>query len=151
VLGLRGPVQGERLLEPLDGEARVPAPVGRLPEALQGARPQGVRLGALEELGVEPFDLVQVSQAEDDLGLEEGPSDVAAAVLRARGEPVLGDAEPAPELAQKLERGDAVPGLDPRDVGRRAAREREPALAEPGFLARAAKPPADGARVVDVR
>ena len=48
---------------------------------------------------------------------------------------ILGNAEPAAELAQELERGDAVARLDARDVRGRAAREGELPLAEACLLA----------------
>ena len=59
------------------------------------------------------------------------------AAVRAGREVVLGDAEAAAELAEELEGGDAVAGLDARDVGRRAAREGELPLAQTGPFARA--------------
>ena len=74
-------------------------------------------------LGVELLGLREIAQAKSDLGLEQQPAAIADR-LRAGGEDVLGHAEPSSELTQELKkRGDAVSGLDPRDVGRRAAWE----------------------------
>jgi hypothetical protein len=112
VLGLRRPVERERALEVLDGEAWIAAPVGDLAEAFVSARAESVRRGVLQEVGVEALRVLEVLQAEGDLGFQERAAGVAAAVLRARREPVLGDPEPAAELAQQLEGRNAVPGLD---------------------------------------
>src|SRR6186997_1028238 len=68
-----------------------------------------------------------------------------------RREVLLVDAESRRDLAQQLQRGHALASFEPREVGRRAAGERELALAEPGGDPRLLQAPARGDRVVDVR
>ena len=92
---------------------------------------------SLEHLRVQALGELELAQPERDLGLEVCA--VALVRVRPRREIVLGDAEPAAELAKELERRDPVTRLDPRDVGRRAAREGQLPLAEAGGLPRCAK------------
>jgi hypothetical protein len=150
VLGLGGPVELERPLEALDRLARPAAAVRHLAEALVRLRPREVGARVLEHRREEALRQVELLQAERDLGLEEGPARLEAAVLRPGGEPVLGDPEPPAELAEELERRDAVTRLDAGDVGGRAAGKGQLPLAQPGLLARRAKAQADRAGVIDV-
>ena len=102
----------------------------------QSGEPFGAesRRRALEKRRVEALGLVELVQAERNLGLDENAASVPAHVGAGR-QVVLGNAEPAAELAQQLEGGDAVARLDARDVRGRAAREGELALAEACLLA----------------
>src|SRR6185503_10011628 len=103
---------------------------GEMAEPLFGDGPlAGVRR-VHRGLGVELVRALDVVEAQRDLGLERG--EVLGLRLLARGEVVLGHAEAPAELPEELERGDPVARLDPRDIRRRAARERELALAQPG-------------------
>ena len=105
--------------------------------------------GRLQDVLVEPLRVVGVAEAQRQLGVEQTRVVGRRAILTG-GEIVLADAEPAAELAQELQRRDAVAGLDARDVRRRAAREGEIALGEACALARGAQPLAYRDRVVDM-
>jgi hypothetical protein len=102
-------VELERALEVLDGVTWLPAPVGHLPEARMRVRTGGI---PRNHLRVQRFRACEVVEAKRELGLEERAGRLARSVRGTRGQPVLGDAETAPELAKKLEGGNAVPGLD---------------------------------------
>ena len=93
--------------------------------------------------------LLELVQAERDLGFgQEGA--VLERPFCSRCQEVLGDVETPAELAQELEGRDAVTGLDPRDVGGRAARERQLALAEPDPFPRGLESLANRGGAVDV-
>jgi hypothetical protein len=104
--------------------------------------------GLVEQLRVEVVGRLEVVEAQRDFGLQ-GLA-VARLGVRPGGEIVLGDAEPPPELAEELEGRDPVAGLDPRDVRRRAARESQLSLAEPGGFPRGSKAVSYRPWIVDV-
>jgi hypothetical protein len=128
---------------------RIAAAKRDLSEPCEGVRPGGVVRRLLASLDVESLGLSEISQAQSDLGLEELCAR-AGGRIGAGGEKVLSYSEPSSQLTQKLEGGDAIPGLDPRDVRGRAAGERQLALAEAGPNACGAQTLAHRLRAVDV-
>jgi len=131
-----------------DGRLPVMQEVRDLAEAGVRRRALAVAGALLEHLRVEGLGELEVVEAERYLGLEGGS--VAPLRVCPGGEVVLRDAEPAPQLAQKLEGRDAVARLDAGDVGRRTAGEGQLALAQPGRLSGCAETLAYRVGVVDV-
>ena len=139
----------QRLVEVLDRLARVAAAERELPEALECAAALPRLLGSVERLLEETRGGVEVVEAERELGLREQV--VLPAGARVAGREVLaGHAEPLPQQLEHLERGRAHARLDPRDVRRRAARERELALAQSDLLTRFLDANSDRSRIVDM-
>lgn len=139
---------GQRLLEEGNRRPRVAAAERDL---TQPGEPFGAesRRRALEKRRVEALGLVELVQTQSNLGLDENPDSVPPNVGAGR-QIVLGDAEPAPELAQQLEGRNPVARLDARDVRGRAARKGELALAEARLLAGDLKSLAHSSGAVDM-
>src|SRR6266508_1768654 len=112
------------------------------------ARPLFRADGLLERVHEEPAGLLALVEPHRDLGFEQAARVVAP--LRAGCQVVLAHAQTAPHLAEELEGGNPVARLDSRDVRRRAALERELALAQAGALTRFFESATDLYGVVDM-
>ena len=149
VMAERAAHQLEGLLEERDRPGRVAAAEGQLAEPLE--RPGlGARfLRGLERFEEELLRDLEVVEAERELGLGQ-----AVELRRPRAAPLREElrahAEALAQLVQHLERGRAHAGLDPGDVGRRAAREGELALAHADPLPCLPQPFTNGERRIDV-
>jgi hypothetical protein len=122
----------ERLLEQLDRLTHSLGTECDLPEACE--RGAARRIARLQVGAVEALGFLELSEPEGDLRLDE-LGGIGCRRLDACREPLPGDIEPQGELLDHLERRDTGARLDPRDVGRRATGEREPALGQAGALA----------------
>jgi hypothetical protein len=140
----------ERPLELGDRAPRVSPPEGQLAETSVNMSSEAFARGSLEQAVVEPLGVLEVSKPKGDLGLDQRRAQLVGAGVRAGRQVVLRHAQLSSELAQKLEGGDAVAGFDPRDVGRGAARERQPALAQSRLLAGGAQAFPYLAGIIDV-
>ena len=137
----------ERLLEQFD----------RLPDLLAakcdltetGERGCARRIAGLQVSAVEALGLVDLAEPECDLRLDELQR-LERLRVHAGREPLAGDVDPQGELVDHLERRHPGSGLDPRDVGRGAAGERELALRQARPLARCLQADSDLAGRVDV-
>ena len=129
----RVPVERERALELLDREARVAPAVRDLAKARVRVRLDVVVGASLSIFVYRPSASSSSPSRSATSASRTAPSRSGGSTPVARI--VLGDAEPAAQLAKELERRDPVARLDPRDVGRGAAGEGELPLAEAGGLA----------------
>ena len=107
------------------------------------------RGAALERLRVQVLGDLELIEPERDVGLEQLVG--LGRPARAGGQVVLLHADAARQLAQDLERRNAIAALDPADVHGGASLERELALAQPGGEPGLLQSSADGGRIVHVR
>ena len=144
------PRQTQRLFEGLNGAARLTAFERNLSEACKRSRALVVGRGCVECLVVELLGGIELAEAKCDLGIEQRPVLRQEVAVEPGRKPVLAHSEAPAHLAEELERRDPLAGLDPRDIGGRAAFEGELALAQACALARISEPAAHLSRVVDM-
>ncbi len=134
-----------------------PCRLGGLPVAECEAAEAGERFGTVvpvfpgvsERALVERARRLDVVEPERDLGVDK--AGVGVRLDPAPGREVVGaDAQPASELAQQLDRRDALAELEPRDVRRSARVACQGALTQTGLLTSLSEPLADRVRVVVV-
>ena len=148
VVGEIDVADGPRLLQPGDRLARLPLSVGELPQPDKRASLLLARRRLRKSLGVQLRGVLPLVEAQADLGFHE--YGVLVMALASRREVVLTHSEAPAHLAQELERRDAVARLDAGNVGGRATRERELALAQPRPFAGFFEPSTNLDRVVDM-
>jgi hypothetical protein len=134
-------------LEPLDRLGGPAGPERSQPQPQRGPLTRRVRPLAGAQRLVDLDRAVRIAEPHLQLGVDQVQVRPARGSV---GQIVHVDLEAVGELAQDLERGNPLSGLDARDVRGRAALEGQLALTQPRSLARRAHASADSCGIIDV-